>query len=186
MKNDQKWYVLKTISGQEKIVKEQLAIELERKGMGHYVNQILLPSEKVYEMRQGKKRMRDRHFFPSYIILHADLSDGRLIHLVKEMPGALGFLGARGWGSKTTPIPLQEKEINRLLGKIKDIGEYGMDLEMPFVIGETIKIIDGPFTGFSGTVDSIQVERKKATIIVKVFERDTPIDLSYAQIEKVR
>jgi transcription termination/antitermination protein NusG len=185
MKSDQKWYVLKVVSGQEKLVKYHLDSELERRKLKEYVSQVLIPSEKVYEMRAGKRQTRERNFFPGYVILHANLSDGRLLHLIKEIPNAMGFLGVRGWGSSSQPVPLREKEINKILGKVNEVGESAGELDKPFMIGETVKITDGPFSGFSGTIQEIFEERKKLNVIVKIFERNTPIELTYAQVEKV-
>lgn len=185
MKSDQKWYVLKVASGQEKTVKYHLDVELERRKLKEYVSQVLIPSEKVYEMRAGKRQTRDRNFFPGYVILHADLSDGRVLHLVKDIPNALGFLGVRGWGTTSQPVPMREKEINKILGKVNEVGESAANLENLFMVGETVKITDGPFSGFSGTIQEIFEERKKLNVIVKIFERNTPIELTYAQVEKV-
>ncbi len=185
MKSDQKWDVLKVVSGQEKTVKYHLDSELERRKLKEYVNQVLIPSEKVYEMRAGKRQTRERNFFPGYVILHADLSDGRVLHLIKDIPNAMGFLGVRGWGASSQPVPMREKEINKILGKVNEVGESAGDLDKPFMVGETVKITDGPFSGFSGTIQEIFEERKKLNVIVKIFERNTPIELTYAQVEKV-
>jgi transcriptional antiterminator NusG len=185
MKSDQKWYVLKVVSGQEKSVKQHLDTELERRNLKDYVAQILIPSEKIYEMRAGKKQTRERNFFPGYIILYADLSDGRVLHLIKEIPNAMGFLGVRGWGSSSQPIPLREKEVNKILGKVNEIADVDVNLDKPFIVGETVKIVDGPFNGFSGNIQEIFEERKKLNVIVKIFERNTPIELTYSQVEKI-
>jgi transcriptional antiterminator NusG len=185
MKSEQKWYVLKVVSGQEKSVKHQLEAELERRKLKEYVSQVFIPSEKVYEMRAGKRQTRERNFFPGYVILHADLSDGRLLHLIKDIPNAMGFLGVRGWGTSSQPVPMREKEINKILGKVNEVAGVVGELNKPFMVGETVKITDGPFSGFSGTIQEIFEERKKLNVIVKIFERNTPIELTYAQVEKV-
>lgn len=185
MKIDQKWYVLKVVSGQEKLVKQYLDSELERRSLKNHVTQILIPSEKIYEMRAGKRQTRERNFFPGYIILYADLTDGRVLHLIKEIPNAMGFLGVRGWGSSSQPIPLREKEINKILGKVDEIGDMDSNIDKPFIVGETVKIVDGPFNGFSGNIQQIFEERKKLNVIVKIFERNTPIELTYSQVEKI-
>jgi len=185
MKTDPKWYVLKVVSGQEKFVKYHLDSELERRKLKDYVAQILIPSEKIYEMRAGKKQTRERNFFPGYLILHADLADGRVVHVVKDIPNALGFLGVRGWSSSGQPIPLREKEINKILGRVDEIAEADSGLEKPFIVGETVKIVDGPFSGFTGNIQEVFEERKKLNVIVKIFERNTPIELTYTQVEKL-
>lgn len=185
MKSELKWYVLKVASGQEKLVKQYLETELARKKLENCVTQILIPSEKVYEIRAGKKQIRERNFFPGYILICADLSDGRVVHVIKDVPSALGFLSARGWRSSKEPVPLRETEINRILGKVDEVGDLEINLEKPFVIGETVKIVDGPFSGFSGSIQEIFEERKKLNVTVKIFERNTPIELNYAQVEKL-
>ena len=183
MKSEPKWYVLKVVNGQEKSVKQHLETELERKKLESYVTQILIPSEKLYEIRAGKKQTRERNFFPGYMLICADLSDGRILHAIKDVPNALGFLSAKGWGSSKKPVPLRETEINRILGKVDEVGDLEINLEKPFIIGETVKIIDGPFSGFSGSIQEIFEERKKLNVTVKIFERNTPIELNYAQVE---
>ena len=185
MKIEQKWYVLKVVSGQEKSVKMHLDSELERRDLKAYVSETLIPSEKIYEMRGGKRQTRERNFFPGYLILHADLVDGRILHLVKEIPNVLGFLGIRGWGSSSPPVALRSKEVNKILGKMDQISGNDSASEKLFMVGETVKIIDGPFVGFSGNIQEIFEERKKLNIIVKIFERNTPLELTYTQVEKI-
>ncbi|MEM7055428.1 MAG: transcription termination/antitermination protein NusG [Bacteroidota bacterium] len=185
MKSEAKWYVLKVTSGQEKLVKQHLEAELERKKLKNRVTQVLIPSEKVYEIRAGKKKTRERNFFPGYVLICADLSDGHVLHTIKDVPNTLGFLSSRGWGISREPLPLRDTEVNRILGKVDEAGYSEINLETPFIIGETVKIIDGPFSGFSGSVQAIFEERKKLNVTVKIFERNTPIELHYAQVEKL-
>jgi transcriptional antiterminator NusG len=185
MNSEPKWYVLKVVSGQEKVVKHYLETELERTNLKTYVQQILIPAEKVYEMRAGKKQVRERNFFPGYILLCADISDGRLLNIVRDVPNAMGFLGVKGWSKTSEPVPLREKEINKILGKVDELGGATTNAEQPFVIGETVKIIDGPFGGFSGNIEEIFEDRKKLNVTVKIFERNTPIELNYSQVEKL-
>ena len=185
MKSEPKWYVLKVTSGQEKTAKKYFETELERQQLENFVTRVLIPSEKVYEIRAGKKRIKERNFLPGYILICADLSDKRVLHVVKEVPNTLGFLGARGWGVGQDPVPLREHEVNKLLHKVDEGGTAAVDLAKPFVAGETVKIIDGPFSGFSGSIQEIFEERKKLNVIVRIFERNTPIELHYVQVEKV-
>eukprot|EP01132_Coremiostelium_polycephalum_P000344 gene344-436_t len=185
MKIDPKWYVLKVVSGQEKFVKYHLDSELERRNLKDYVEQILIPSEKVYEMRSGKRQIRERNFYPGYLILQADLTNGQVLHVIKDIPNALGFLGTRGWGSASKPVPLREKEINKILGRVEAMGAANIGEENSFIIGESVKIIDGPFSSFTGSIQEIFEERKKLHVIVKIFERNTPIELTYSQVEKI-
>ncbi len=183
--SEAKWYVLKVVSGQEKKVKSYLEAELVRQKTEECVTQILIPSEKVYEMRAGKRKTKDRNFFPGYVIVCVDLSDGKANHVIRSIPGILGFLSARGWGLSKDPMPLRQTEVNRILGKVDDAEEGEISLEKPFIIGEMVKITEGPFSGFSGSIQEIFEERKRLNVTVKIFERNTPIELSYGQVERL-
>jgi len=179
------WYVVRVVSGQEKKVKAYLETEIEREGLTDFVPQILIPSEKVYEMRNGKKRVRERNFFPGYVIVSADLSNGEANHAVTSIPGVIGFLGNNGTGSSKEPVPLRQNEINRILGKVEEVDEFEEKLETPYIIGESVKVMDGPFSGFTGTVEEVFEERKKLNVMVKIFGRNTPVELNYMQVEKL-
>ncbi|WP_224995900.1 transcription termination/antitermination protein NusG [Cesiribacter sp. SM1] len=181
--NELKWYVLRVVSGQEKKIKTYLENEVTRQGMQDEVPQILIPSEKVYEMRNGKKRVRERNFFPGYVILSADLNNGEVLHVINSIPGVIGFLGA-GEGQSKVPVPLRQSEINRILGKVEEGEVAGEKLETPFIVGETVKVMEGPFSGFTGTVEEVFEERKKLNVTVKIFGRNTPVELNYMQVEK--
>ncbi len=179
------WYVLRVISGQEKKIKTYLENEIARNKLEEYIPQVLIPSEKVYEMRNGKKRVRERNFFPGYVLISADLSHGEAYHVVKSVPGVIGFLGAdNGSGMAKTPVPLRQSEINRILGKVDEIDTMEEKLDKPFIVGETVKVMDGPFSGFTGTVEEVFEERKKLNVMVKIFGRNTPVELNYMQVEK--
>jgi transcriptional antiterminator NusG len=182
---EHKWYVLRVISGQEKKIKTYLENEIARNNLEGFIPQVLIPSEKVYEMRNGKKRIRERNFFPGYVLISADLSHGEAYHLVKSVPGVIGFLGAdNGSGMAKAPVPLRQSEINRILGKVDEIDTMEEKLEKPFIVGETVKVMDGPFSGFTGTVEEVFEERKKLNVMVKIFGRNTPVELNYMQVEK--
>ncbi len=183
--SEEKWYVLKVVSGQEKKIKAQLEAELEHQKLTGWVSQMLVPSETVYELRDGKRKTKERNFFPGYVLVCAELSDGRVIDAFKNVPGALGFLGAQGWGAAKAPVPLRPAEMNKILGRVEEGGDEVLAPEIPFVIGEMVKITDGPFSGFSGRIQEIFEERKKLNITVKIFERNTPMELGYAQVEKI-
>ncbi|XWN34736.1 MAG: transcription termination/antitermination protein NusG [Roseivirga sp.] len=183
--DEPKWYVLKVVSGQEKKVKARLEAELTSQQLEDYITQILIPVEKVYEMRAGKRKTKEKNFFPGYMLLCAELSDGRVAHLVKSVPGALGFLSTRGWGITKDPVPLRPAEVNKILGRVDDAEDSGPNLERPFAVGEMVNVIDGPFSGFSGSIQEVFEERKKLNVTVKIFERNTPIELSYVQVEKL-
>lgn len=181
------WYVIRAVSGKEKKVKEAIENEVSRQGMTEYIPQVLIPSEKVYEMRNGKKRVRERNFFPGYILVQADFSNGELIHLItnKELvPNVIGFLSASGANTTKDPHPLRQSEVNRILGKVDEVEEYGEKLDTPFIVGESVKVMDGPFSGFTGTVEEVFEDRKKLNVTVKIFGRNTPVELNYIQVEK--
>lgn len=180
-----KWYVVRVVSGQEKKVKSYLETEVEREGLQDFVPEILIPSEKVYEMRGGKKRVRERNFFPGYVLVSADLSNGEANHVVQSIPGVIGFLGNNGAGSSKEPVPLRQSEVNRILGKVDEIDEFEEKLETPYIIGESVKVMDGPFSGFTGTIEEVFEERKKLNVMVKIFGRNTPVELNYMQVEKL-
>src|SRR5210317_544789 len=152
---EHKWYVLRVISGQEKKIKLYLENEIARNKLDEYIPQVLIPSEKVYEMRNGKKRMRERNFFPGYVLVSADLTHGEAHHLVKSIPGVIGFLGSNDGGASKTPVPLRQAEINRILGKVDELDEFEETLDTPFIVGESVKVMDGPFSGFTGSVEEV-------------------------------
>lgn len=183
--NDSKWYVLKVVSGQEEKVKTYIEREREQRGLGSQIGQILMPSEKVYEIKGGKRQIKERQFFSGYLLLCADLTDNKAIDLIRETPNALGFLSARGWGLSKEPVPLRQAEINRILGKVDEAEDNEVHLDKPFSVGEMIKVIDGPFSGFSGSIQEIFEERKKLSVTVKIFERNTPVELGFGQVEKI-
>ena len=179
-----KWYVVRVVSGQEKKIKSYLETEIGRQKLEDYIPQVLIPSEKVYEMRNGKKRVRERNFFPGYVLVSADLTHGEAHHIVTSIPGVIGFLGSNDGGASKTPVPLRQSEINRILGKVDETDEFEEKLETPFIVGESVKVMDGPFSGFTGTVEEVFEERKKLNVMVKIFGRNTPVELNYMQVEK--
>jgi transcriptional antiterminator NusG len=181
---DHKWYVVRAVSGQEKKVKTYLENEIARNKMEESITQVLIPSEKVYEMRNGKKRIRERNFFPGYIMISADLSSGETSHLINSIPGVIGFLSASGTSTTKDPIPLRQNEVNRILGRVDEAEENDEQLDTPFIIGESVKVMDGPFSGFTGMVEEVFEDRKKLNVTVKIFGRNTPVELNYIQVEK--
>lgn len=180
-----KWYVLRVVSGQEKKVKTYLESEIERSKLTDFIPQVMIPSEKVYEMRNGKKRVRERNFFPGYVLISADLSNGEAHHVVNSIPGVIGFLGNNSTGASKDPVPLRQSEVNRILGKVDEIDEFEEKLDTPFIKGESVKVMDGPFSGFTGNVEEIFEDKKKLNVMVKIFGRNTPVELSYMQVEKL-
>lgn len=180
------WYVVRAVSGQEKKVKSYLDTEIARMKFENVIPEVLIPMEKVYEMRNGKKRIRERNFFPGYILIQADLTNGEALHMIRTMPGVLGFLGSEDptGGNSKQPVPLRETEVNRILGKVDEEEEIEAKFDTPFVVGETIKVIDGPFSGFTGSIQEVFEDKKKLNVEVKIFGRNTPVELNYMQVEK--
>lgn|SRR5690625_385867 len=176
-----RWYVVRSISGQENKIKTYIENEIKRLNLEDYVERVLVPTEKVIQMRSGKKVSRERVYFPGYIMIHANLS-GEIPHIIKSINGVIGFLGETKGGD---PVPLRPSEVNRLLGKVDELSVQEDSISIPYIIGETVKVIDGPFNGFNGTVEKINEEKRKLEVMVKIFGRRTPLELSYMQVEKV-
>jgi transcriptional antiterminator NusG len=180
-----KWYVVRSVSGQEKKAKTYMETEIGRHNLQELLPQVLIPVEKVFEMRNGKKRVRERNLYPGYIIIHSDLTHGEVQNIITSTPGVIGFLGDKETKTANAkPVPLSLNEVNRLLGVVDEAEEKTAELETPFVVGELVKVIDGPFNGFSGNVNEVFEERKKLNVIVKIFGRAQPVELSYTQVEK--
>ncbi len=178
---DTKWYVIRVVSGKERKVKEYLDKEVKINNWTNSVVQILCPVEKVFKVLNGKKVLREKTLFPGYILLEAN--DGKLtddiIHTVKNVTGVIHFLG------KDHPTALRKAEVNKMFGKMDEVSEQGISYAEPYIIGETVKIVDGPFNDFNGTVEEINQEKKKLKVVVKIFGRATPVELNYMQVEKI-
>ena len=181
-----KWYVVRAVSGKEKKVKQYIEVEINRVGLADLVAQVLIPTEKIYQIRNGKKISKERNFFPGYVLVSADLSNGEAYHTVNNIPGVIGFLGNNGSSATNKePVALRQSEVNRILGKVDEIDQFEVKLETPFIKGEGVKVMDGPFSGFTGTVEEIFEDKKKLNVMVKIFGRNTPVELSYMQVEKL-
>ena len=179
---NKKWYVVRAVSGQENKIKTYIENEISRLGLGDYVDQVLVPTEKVIQIRNGKKVNKERTYFPGYIMIQANLS-GEVPHIIKSITNVIGFLGETKGGE---PVPLRQSEVNRMLGKVDELAvEADSNVAIPFTIGETVKVIDGPFNGFDGTIEKINEEKRKLEVMVKIFGRKTPLELSYMQVDKV-
>ena len=179
------WYAIKVVSGQEKKIKACLESEVAYLRNPECVKQILVTSERVYEMRGGKKRIKERSFLPGYVVLHANLTDPEVVHAFNQVPGVMGFLGD-GAKAQRSPVPLRKQEVNRLLGKMDDVEENVDQLETLFSFGEQVKVVDGPFSNFTGSIEEINEEKHKLRVLVKIFGRSTPIELNFYQVEKLR
>ena len=177
------WYVVRAVSGQEKKVKSYLETEVTRQKMEEHIPEVLIPIEKVYEMRNGKKKIRERNFFPGYVLVNADLSHGEVSHLIKSVPSVLGFLGNED-GAERTPVPLRQSEINRILGIVDAVDDVEIGVDANFMVGESVKVMDGPFSGFQGNIQEVFEDKKKLNVVVKIFGRSTPVELNFMQVEK--
>jgi len=180
MSEETRWYSLRVISGKEKKIKEYIELELQRKKWNDFVTQVLVPTEKVYKIRNGKKVILERNILPGYILIEAFPSKftGEMIQAITNVPNVIHFLG------KSNPIPMRQSEANRMLGKVDESQEVGESMLEPFIVGETVKIIDGPFNDFVGDIKEVNEEKKKLKVIVKIFGRGTEVELNFMQVEK--
>ena len=172
------WYVLRAISGKEAKVKEYIDAEINNGRLGGHVSQVLIPTEKVKALRGNKQVIKERLYLPGYVLVEARLV-GETVHELRNTPNVLGFLGGMD-----NPTPLRESEVNRILGKVDELESEPQEVEIPYIVGESVKVVDGPFSGFSGVIEKIDEEKKKVTVTVKVFGRSTGLDLGFMQIEK--
>jgi len=179
--NVKKWYVVRAVSGQENKIKAYIEQEVNRVGMADYVSQVLVPTEKVVQVKDGKKISKERVYFPGYVMIEANLT-GEIPHIIKSITGVIGFLGETKGGEA---VPLRLSEVNRMLGKVDELSVTTENVNIPFTIDETVKVIDGPFNGFNGTIEKINEEKRKLEVMVKIFGRKTPLELSFMQVEKV-
>ncbi len=176
-----KWYVVRAVSGQENKIKSYIESDIARLGLSDYVEEVLVPTEKVIQIRNGKKVNKERNYFPGYIMIKANLS-GEVPHIIRSITNVIGFLGETKGGD---PVPLRASEVNRMLGKVDELSVQTENVAIPFKIGETIKVIDGPFNGFNGSIEKVNEEKRKLEVMVKIFGRKTPLELSYMQVEKI-
>jgi len=174
-----KWYVLRAISGKENKVKEYIDAEIKNSDLGQYVAQVLIPTEKVYQIRNGKKITKERSCMPGYVLIEANLI-GETPHRLRNTPNVIGFLEEKSH----TPIPIRASEVNRILGTVDEMQETGEEIMTPYYVGENVKVIFGPFTGFSGLIEEVNTEKKKLKVMVMIFGRKTPLELSFTQVEK--
>ncbi len=175
-----KWYVVRTTGGKEKKIKEYIENEIAHYKMESYLAQVLIPTERVYQIRKGKKISKERNFFPGYVLIEAALV-GELPHIIRNIPNVIGFLGTEKGGE---PTPMRLSEVNRILGKVDELAASDEEITVPFYPGEAVKVIDGPFNSFSGVIEEVNEEKKKLKVMVKIFGRKTPLELSFMQVEK--
>ena len=173
-----KWYVLRAISGKESKVKEYLDADIKNSNLGEFVSQVLIPTEKVYQVRNGKKVVKERTYLPGYVLVEAALV-GEVAHRLRNTPNVLGFLGGLD-----NPTPLRQAEVNRILGTVDELQDITEDTSIPYEVGEAVKVAEGPFSGFNGIIEEVNTEKKKLKVMVKIFGRKTPLELGFMQVEK--
>jgi transcription termination/antitermination protein NusG len=173
-----RWYVLHVYSGFEKKIATQIKEQAELKGLTEQIGEIIVPVEEVTEVRRAQKVNTERKFFPGYVLVHMDMSDDAW-HLVKDVPKVTGFLG-----SKTRPTPISDSEAERIMKQ----AEEGTETRRPavvFEVGEQVRVADGPFTSFNGVIEEVDEDKGRVKVSVSIFGRSTPVDLEYAQVEKI-
>ena len=174
---EKKWYAIRTITGHEKRVKTYLDSEIKNSGLESKISQVLIPEEKVFEVKGGKKKIKLKNFLPGYVLIEATL-DSEVANFISRTPSVLKMVGG-----KDEAIPLRETEVKRILGKISELEDIEK-VDVQFKKGELIKVTRGPFVNFNGTIDGINLERMKVKVMVSIFGRKTPIELDFTQIEK--
>ena len=172
------WYVLKAVSGKEEKVKEYIEAEQKHNELlANNVSQVLIPLEKHASLRNGKRVVKEKVSLPGYVFIQANLA-GDIASLIRFMPNVLGFLGGTD-----NPVPVKQTEINRMLGNAEETA-IEEETDIPYIVGETVKVADGPFSGFSGVIEEVNVEKHKLKVMVKIFGRKTPLELGFMQVEK--
>ena len=177
---NKKWYVLRAVGGKEKKVKELIEGTVASLGLQDYVSQVLVPVEKVYQVRNGKKYSSERNLYPGYVLVEAALV-GEIPHILRDISNVMGFLGETQGGD---PVPIRQAEVNRILGTVDELAEQPEEISVPYFVGESVKVTDGPFNGFTGMIEEVNSEKKRLKVIVKIFGRKTPLELSFMQVEK--
>jgi transcriptional antiterminator NusG len=172
------WYIIHTLSGSEKKVKQTILEQAERKAMTSLFEEIIVPVVEVPEIKKGKQVTTEKKFLPGYILIKMNLTD-EAWHLVKSVPKVSGFLGS---GSRPSPVP--EKEVNRIMDQVNSNPAL-MSSKKLYEVGETVKVVDGPFESFSGVIEEVDIDKMRLRVSVSIFGRSTPIDLSFNQVERI-
>ena len=176
--SNKKWYVLRAISGKESKVKEYIETDVKLRGLTDKVSQVLIPTEKVVQVRNGKRIVKEKPYLSGYVLVEAELV-GDIAYLLRNTPNVLGFLGGMD-----EPTPIRQAEINRILGTVDELQETSDESLLEFSVGEVVKVNTGPFSGFNGVIEEINTEKKRLKVMVKIFGRSTPVDLGYMQVDK--
>ena len=176
--SNKKWYVLRAVSGKEAKVKEYIETDIKLRGLTDKVTQVLIPTEKVVQVRNGKRIVKEKSYLPGYVLVEAELV-GDIAFTLRNTPNVLGFLGGMD-----EPTPIRQAEINRILGTVDELQETSDESLLEFAIGEVVKVNTGPFSGFNGVIEEINTEKKRLKVMVKIFGRSTPVELGYTQVDK--
>ena len=176
--SNKKWYVLRAISGKETKVKEYIETDVKLRGLTDKVTQVLIPTEKVVQVRNGKRIVKEKPYLSGYVLVEAELV-GDIAYLLRNTPNVLGFLGGMD-----EPTPVRQSEINRILGTVDELQETSDESLLEFSVGEVVKVNKGPFSGFNGVAEEINTEKKRWKVMVKIFGRSTPVDLGYIDVDK--
>ena len=181
IENNLKWYVVRAISGKENKVKEYIEGALVTSSLfREYVSQVLIPTEKVVTLRNGKRTIKERNLLPGYVLVECNLTD-ECYPLLRNIPNVLGFLSDSKHSTKPAPVP--QSEINKIVGSV-DVDETELMLEDEYLAGEKVKVTDGPFNGFSGVISEVMQDKRKLKVVVTIFDRQTPLELGFNQVEK--
>ena len=174
-----KWYVLRAVSGKEAKVKEYIEAAAKNNDLlQSHLGQILLPTEKYAMLRNGKRVIKEKLFLPGYVLIEANL-EGEVAHTLRFMPNVLGFLGGLD-----NPSPVKQSDIIRILGSAEETIVENVEVNVPYNVNETVKVTDGPFSGFDGVIEEVNADKRKLKVMVKIFGRKTPLELSFTQVEK--
>ena len=175
---DKKWYIVHTYSGYENKVKESLQQRIEVMGMGEAIGEVLIPTQNVVEVKAGQRVVSTKKFFPGYLLVYMNMSD-EAWHVVKNTPKVTGFVGA---GNR--PTPLTQAEVNRIVNQVSEAAEKPKP-KFEYSVGETVRIADGPFSNFTGSIEEVNQDRSTLKVMVTIFGRSTPVELEILQVEKV-
>ena len=178
MENTKQWYVIQAFSGFEKRVQESLKEHIAREGMEEHFGDVEVPTEQVVELKNGQRRTSERKFFPGYVLVHMNMND-QTWHLVKSVPKVSGFVG----GTAARPVPITDQEAETILQQVQEGAEHPKP-KFTFAPGEVVRVVDGPFKDFQGTVEDVNFEKSKLKVSVSIFGRSTPVELGFSQVEK--